>query len=82
MTGKGDSDPTEIPDIEIGAAVKAKRLRFDSAPETDVELHGDEPSYSETERENLPDEVRPGDEYRDVEVRWIAAARASVRTPR
>jgi hypothetical protein len=29
---------------------------------------------SHTERENLPDEVEPGVTYRDVHVRWRAAA--------
>jgi hypothetical protein len=72
--GKGDSDLFEVPEIEIGADVKAKRLHFDSVSETDVELHGDERSFSKTDRENLPDEVGPGVEYRDVRVRWLAAA--------
>lgn len=72
--GKGDPDLFEIPEIEIGADVKAKRLRFDSAPETDVRLHGDQRSFSKTDCENLPDEVEPGVEYRDVRVRWLAAA--------
>ena len=73
-SAKGDPDLFEIPEIEIGADVKAKRLRFDNVPETDVQLHGDERSFSRTDRENLPDEVEPGVEYRDVRVRWLAAA--------
>jgi hypothetical protein len=72
--GKGDADLFEIPEIEIGADVKARRLSFDNVPETDVQLHGDERSFSKTDRENLPDEVEPGVEYRDVRVRWLAAA--------
>jgi hypothetical protein len=72
--GKGDSDLFEVPEIEIGADVRARRLRFDSVPEGDVQLHGDERSFSKTERESLPDEVEPGVEYRDVRVRWLAAA--------
>ncbi len=79
MTDKGEIDPREIPDIEIGATVKAKRLRFESEPETEVTLHGDERSHSESERENLPEEVKPGVEYRDLEVRWRAAAHVDVR---
>ena len=72
------------PDVEIGAWAKAKRLRFKSKPETDVEFHGadehEEGSESvETEsgsvRENLPDEVEPGKTYRDVKIGWRAAAR-------
>jgi hypothetical protein len=64
-------------DIEIGAAARAKRLRFRRKPETRVEFEGSpEPeSGSRTERENLPEEVEPGVVYRDVEVRWIAGAR-------
>ena len=61
------------PDIEIGAVVKAKRLRFRKKPETEVRVEGDGGSGSE--RENLPDTVEPGVTYRDVEVRWRAAAR-------
>jgi hypothetical protein len=64
-------------DIEIGAAVRARRLRFKRKPETHVEFRG-EPgveSDSHTERENLPEEVEPGKVYRDVKVGWIAGAR-------
>ena len=76
------------PDIEIGAAVRARRLRFRRKPEVDVEFEGrtriqsDEriedvelESDSDSERRNLPDEVEPGVTYRDVKVRWGAAAR-------
>ena len=65
------------PDVEIGAKVKAKRLRFKRVPDTKVEFHG-EPGYDSvegSERKNLPDEVEPDKTYRDVEVRWRAAAR-------
>jgi hypothetical protein len=40
----------------------------------DVELETD----SHSERRNLPDEVEPGVTYRDVEVGWIAQARAKM----
>ena len=69
--------PGDEPDVEIGAVVRAKKLRFKSKPKTDVELRG-EPnidSGSGSKRENLPDEVEPGVTYRDVHVRWGAAAR-------
>jgi hypothetical protein len=81
---KGDPDRLEDADVEIGAAVKAKKMRFKSRPETDVELRGevregDQRSEIETasgsERRNLPEEVEPGVTYRDVRVRWRAAAR-------
>ncbi|HMJ04063.1 MAG TPA: hypothetical protein VK506_14070 [Conexibacter sp.] len=85
MTRKGDDpDRIEQPDVEIGASVKAKRLRFRSRPETDVELHGEVTergrrgrleTASGSERENLPEEVEPGITYEDVRVRWRAAAR-------
>ena len=64
-------------DVEIGAAVRARRLRFKRKPETHVGFRG-EPgieSDSYTARENLPEEVEPGKVYRDVRVGWIAGAR-------
>ena len=77
---------SENPDIEIGAVVKAKKLRFNKGPETEVEfdkeskvrLEGATPEIetaSGSKRENLPDKVEPGVTYRDVHVRWGAAAR-------
>ncbi len=64
------------PDIEIGAVVKARKLRFKTVPETEVRAGG-RPAEGEshTERENLPEQVEPGVTYRDVTVRWRAAAR-------
>lgn len=84
MARKGDPDRVEDADVEIGASVKAKRLRFRQGPKTHVELHGQlhEPegggeleTASGSERQNLPDEVEPGTTYRDVRVRWRAAVR-------
>lgn len=84
MARKGDPNRIEDADVEIGASVKAKQLRFREKPKTKVELHGDvrEPegrgelqTTSGSERQNLPDEVEPGVTYRDVRVRWRAAAR-------
>jgi hypothetical protein len=84
VTGKRDRDPSERPDVEMGARVKAKRLRFKHVPETGVEFHGepDIDSDSGSERKNLPDEVEPGVTYRDVEVRWGAGAKISRREKR
>jgi hypothetical protein len=80
------------PDVEIGAAVRAKRLRFKRKPRVEVNTRAtvdvdpelaremenvEGRGHSNTERENLPDEVEPGVEYRDVRVRWRAAARVS-----
>lgn len=84
MARKGNPDRVENADVEIGASVKAKRLRFREKPKTHVELHGElhEPegdgeleTASGSERQNLPDEVEPGITYGDVRVRWRAAAR-------
>jgi hypothetical protein len=85
MVRKGD-DPGRIedPDLEIGASVKAKKMRFRSKPQTNVDVHGEvrEPdrrteldTASGSERHNLPEEVEPGVTYKDVRVRWGAAAR-------
>ena len=80
MPGDRDIDRIERPDVEMGARVKAKRLRFRRVPETGVEFSGDVDSESGSERKNLPEEVEPGVTYRDVEVRWRAAAK--LRRPR
>lgn len=84
MVGKGDPDRIE-PDVEIGARVHARELRFSSKPQTHVELHGevtergrerqDVETASGSERQNLPEDVEPGVTYRDVDVRWRATAR-------
>jgi hypothetical protein len=72
-----DPDHREVADVEIGAAASAKRLRFRTKPEAEVEFRGSPEieSDSHAERENLPDEVEPGKTYRDVRVRWTAGAR-------
>ena len=86
--------PEDEPDIEIGAAASAKKLRFNKKPQTEVEfekrgeanLEDVAPELeirtaSGSERENLPDEVEPGVTYRDVHIRWGAAARIVPREP-
>lgn len=84
MGRKGDPDRMPDADIEIGASVKAKALRFRSRPRTHVELHGEVrerdrsaplQTASGSERANLPDEVEPGVTYHDVRVRWRTAGR-------
>lgn len=85
MTREGDPDRVGEPDVEIGACVTARALRFRSEPSTRVELHGevtergcpreDVETASGSERENLPEQVEPGVVYRDVEIRWRASAR-------
>jgi hypothetical protein len=80
--------PPDDPDVEIGATVRARRLRFRKKPQVDVrtrahlEVHpelADElrlqgEGGSRAERENLPDEVEPGVTYRNVRVGWRAGA--------
>jgi hypothetical protein len=78
------------PDVEIGAAASAKKLRFRKKPKVEVNTYAEHELHpqvrdelerveaeggSHTERENLPDEVEPGVTYRDVRVRWRAGAR-------
>jgi hypothetical protein len=71
-----DRESGDRPDVELGATVKAKRLRFERVPETEVTFEGSpHDSTSGSERENLPDEVEPEVTYRDVRVKWRAAAR-------
>jgi hypothetical protein len=53
------------PDVEFTAAVKAKKLRFDEVPDTEVH------PPAQTERENLPDPVRQdhaGITFRNVSI--------------
>ena len=79
-------DRIDSPEIDIQADVKAKSVRFADEPETDVEIRGEakdrtheaQPEVeggSATQRENIPDEVEPEMTYRDVRVRWHAAAK-------
>jgi hypothetical protein len=77
-------DRPENPDIEFTANVKARELRFEEVPETEVRFpgHPERESASGTDRENLPDEVEPGVTYRDPEVRLrIATALADADLP-
>jgi len=81
--------PSGEPDIEVGAALRARKLRFRTKPKTNVEFEGrtrvrsddrieeaDIDTESGSERHNLPEEVEPGVTYRNVEVGWAARARA------
>ena len=64
-------------DVEIGAAVSARRVRFGRVPDTDVRFRGrlGDGSGTHSARENLPEQVAPGVVYRDVRVRWHGGAR-------
>jgi hypothetical protein len=69
-----DDEPA---DVDVFTSVRAKKLRFGKVSDPKIRFEGEpaERSSSVTERENLPEEVEPGVEYRDVEVRWRARAR-------
>ena len=63
------------PDIELTADVKARELRFDEVPQTDVN------PPAQTERENLPEKVRPehaGTTFRHISVRMRVANELTV----
>jgi hypothetical protein len=64
------------PDVEMRAGARADELRFECVPDVEVRAHSDSPAYAESGslRENVPDEVERGVTYRDVRVRWRAAA--------
>ena len=58
-------------DVEISALVKSRELRFEEVPETRTRSWGSpgRASISDTERENLPEEVQSGVTYRNSTVR-------------
>ena len=62
-------------DLEIGAAAKAKRVRFHRTPETEVRFAAGQRDTAEsrTVRENLPERVEPGVDYEDVRIAWRAS---------
>jgi hypothetical protein len=60
------------PDVEAGATVTMKRLRFTEKPrEVEARGHGSPgvETTSEGERRNLPDEVQADQVYRDALIR-------------
>jgi hypothetical protein len=65
------------PDVELKVCLRAKEVRFDCKPEVEVDAYADSPAIAESqsERENLPDELEPGVTYSDFAVRWRVAAR-------
>lgn len=73
---KKHSEAVENPDIDFVADVKARELRFDEAPDTEVRSRGypEHNSVSGTKRENLPEEVRGGVIYRNISVKLRIAA--------
>lgn len=69
-------DRPRDPDIEFTADIRAKELRFQRVPETEVRFRGhpEHESASGTDRENLPDRVEPHVTYRDPKVRLRIAS--------
>lgn len=78
MCASGRLSDDEHADIDVSTSVRMRSLRFNTVPSTRVWFEGfpDEAHCLRTERENLPDEVRPGVTYEDVTVRWRVRARA------
>jgi hypothetical protein len=77
-TRNGRSITSESPDIELTAEVRARGLRFDEVPDTEVH------PPAQTERENLPEQVRPEHEgvtFRDIRVRLRIANELTVGEP-
>jgi hypothetical protein len=79
-------DDIRSPAVHIEADVKAKEVRFKEEPRAKVSFSArtadrtreEQPEVeagSVTERENIPEEVEAERTYRDVRVRWHAAAR-------
>jgi hypothetical protein len=72
------------PDIEIGAAARARRVRFTRVPEPEVRFAAgpDDRAESQTVRENLPDRVEPGVDYEDGGIGWRAGVEIEGKTRR
>jgi hypothetical protein len=77
MSGKKRPRHPQSGDIELVARVRADKLRFDKAPETEVRFFGEpgHESASGSDRANLPDEVEPGVAYRNISVDYRLASR-------
>jgi hypothetical protein len=75
---KEQSITPENPDVEFTAEVKARELRFEEVPDTEVH------PPAQTERENLPERVRPADAgttFRNISVRLRIADELTVSEP-
>ena len=59
------------PDIDFSASVKARELRFEEEPQTEVKFWGtpERNSVSVNERKNLPEKVQQDVTYHNVHVR-------------
>ena len=76
-TGQGAQEAPDVaggvgnPDIDFSASVKARELRFEEEPQTEVRFwgHPERNSVSVNERKNLPEKVRQGVTYHNISVR-------------
>jgi pyruvate/2-oxoglutarate dehydrogenase complex dihydrolipoamide acyltransferase (E2) component len=76
-TGQGVQEVPDVvggvgnSDIDFSASVKARELRFEEEPQTEVRFwgHPERNSVSVNERENLPEEIRQGVTYHNISVR-------------
>ena len=75
MKKEGTGKPRS-PDNALDAAVRARELCFEDAPDPEVRFRGSTRRNSVwgSRRENLPDRVREGVVYRDAEVRLRIAS--------
>jgi hypothetical protein len=67
----------EPPDIELGVALSARSLRFETVPKVETGYEGN-PGHdvrTEGERHGLPDQVNAGVTYRRVRIRGRATLR-------
>lgn len=60
----------EEADLGLSAHASVRSLRFEKVPKVETSFRGDvsKRSFSASRRRNLPEEVREGAEYRDVEI--------------
>jgi hypothetical protein len=74
---RGGLSNEEVADVEVFTGAQASEIRFGISPEVKVWFDGEpaERHSSETERENLPEEVEPDETYRHIRARWRARAR-------
>jgi hypothetical protein len=80
MSSKKRPSRPRSADIEFTASLEAGELRFAESPETGVRFFGapGHESASGSDRANLPEEVEPGAQYRDVRVDYRLACRLAV----
>jgi hypothetical protein len=77
LSGPGSED--EQPDVEIQASVAADEVRALETPRTSVRLVGAAEAGREdfTRRQNLPGQLEPGVEYREVRMHRRVAGRVA-----